>query len=161
VVVNTAGPEEEASPRYILWHDVIAGWAGIDFDPNNQPVGSALCSAGRFKPLRQAAYEAYSISPLPVNKLDRTRITILGKSEQETRQFLEVDKAIAALTKSFLEVEVTYVEMMDMPPSKQAKILSETSVLITAVGSASFRLLLLPDGAAVVLVGAPLVWFLS
>ena len=65
------------------------------------------------------------------------------------------DLAAATLRQRFPEARVIVRDMMQLSPDEQMHELARTSVLITTAGSASFRLVYLPDGAAVVLVGAP------
>lgn len=142
----------------MLWRDAVAGWAGLDFDPNHSTVGPAMCAAERFTPLRAAAYRRYGIPHVPAPQLPGPpRVVVLGRSEKESRRFIDAAATVAALRSAFPDAQVEYVELMEASPEEQVQLLARTSVLVTTVGSASFRLLFLPDGASVVLVGAPLV----
>ena len=152
------GARAGLQPRYVLWRDALAGWAGLDFDPNHSAVGPAMCAAERFAPLRAAAYARYGITHVAAPALPGPpRVVVLGRSEKESRRFIDAAATVAALQRALPEAAVEYVELMEASPEEQMALLSRTSVLVTTVGSASFRLLFLPDGAAVVLVGAPLV----
>jgi hypothetical protein len=94
---------------------------------------------------------------VPAPLLAIPRILLLGRTAKESRRFLNVPEAILGLRSRFPGVRVEYAEMMDMTPEEQMHTLATTSVLITTVGSASFRLIYLPDGATTILMGAPVV----
>ena len=84
----------------------------------------------------------------------RQRIVLLGTHPQsgiaiEQRSILNEEALLEELRVRFPRVDIDVVEMRDLKPQQQLVELSRTSVMITAQGSKSFRMVLLPDGAQV------------
>ena len=87
------------SPRYVRFHDAIAGWGGVDFDLNHsqRQLSPTQCTAANIKPVRDLAYRYYGIPAVPAARLPKQRIVFLGRNETDYRQFLEPNKIVSAL----------------------------------------------------------------
>ena len=154
-----AGP----APRYVRFDDAVAGWGGIDWDDTyNGRSGSAIdpaqCGAGLWRPLRTLAYDRCGVAlPSSVAEQPRPRVVLLGRNEFDKRHILNADSLVTELRAALPGVAVDRVVFQDLSPTEQLRELAATTVLVSTIGSASFRLVFLPDGAAMVSVGAPLV----
>jgi hypothetical protein len=86
---------------------------------------------------------------------DRLRIAILDKTNGDKRRLTNVDSVVSDLRREFPEMDVNPMLFLSMNATRNLQVIADTDILITNVGSPSFRLLHLQDGARVILVGAP------
>jgi Glycosyltransferase 61 len=115
------------------------------------PLMSFLCGPRAWRVMRAHAYASAGLRLRTAAELPRPRIVILGgnpkSSHPERRQIINKDQLIPALRTRFSGVDIDVVEMRDLSVPQQLAELSRTSVLVSPLGSKSFRLVMLPDGA--------------
>ena len=140
-----------AGHRYIRFSDIIAGW-GRQLGPKDGP---AACTQQQWQPMRDLAYQRAGIAHIPAALLAPQRVTILVNSPDEPRGMPNIEQILPALRAQHPHVDFKLEPMKERDAMEQMRVLAATSVLVTNVGSRSFRLVYLPDGAHVILVGAP------
>jgi hypothetical protein len=102
--------------------------------------------------MRDIAYEEAGVTHIPAIEQPQQVITILARDVKvERRGILNLDEISAALTDAFPDasVEVHWMKRDSLSPSEQLDVLARTTVLVSNIGSASFRMIYLPDGAQV------------
>jgi hypothetical protein len=105
--------------------------------------------------MRDLAYHRAGIPHIPAAQLSRQRVTLLMNVAGEPRGMPNVERIVPDLRRSFPSLDFVQEQMMHMNATAQLRAVAATSVLVTNVGSRSFRLLFLPDGAHVIMIGAP------
>jgi Glycosyltransferase 61 len=112
---------------------------------------SFLCGPRSWRVMRAHAYAAAGLPLRTASQLPRPRIVIFGgnpkSSHPERRQILNEKELVPALRTRFSAVDIDVVAMRDLSVRQQLAELSRTTVLISPLGSKSFRLVMLPDGA--------------
>jgi len=135
---------------YILFRRFVAGYGGIIYE--RPPRG---CFAANFLQQREAAYRAGGLELLPAHRLPRVRVLFGDKSHADSRRITNIMDLLPVLRERFPQAEFAVKMLSSMSETDQLRALRKTSVFISPVGSSSFRLIYLPTGAHVILVGAP------
>jgi hypothetical protein len=115
----------------------------------------AVCSRGRFQPMREIAYSQVGIQHIAVRHQPQLKVTYLDTMPGERRSILNLHKLVDAMQHRFPTVKMNVMQPRLMSADEQTRQLSETSILVSNIGSRSFRLIFLPDGARVLFIGAP------
>jgi hypothetical protein len=71
------------------------------------------------------------------------------------RMIINRDEVAAAINASFPDCRIIYSDMTKLLYREQLQVLQHASVMVSTQGSHSFRFMLLPSGARIVLVGNP------
>ena len=107
------------------------------------------CERAHWQAQRDHAYRLNAVPHVPVADQARTLISILYKPKRDKRRAIFSASVLAAVRARWPDADVEVHDGMSETADAQLAWLSRTSVLITNVGSAGFRLLYLPDGAQV------------
>ena len=108
------------------------------------------CKAARFAAMRDHALRINSIAPRPPPRpSDRILMSFLLKPDTDKRQLLVPPAVLVAIRNGFPQIDVELHTAMLEDEVVQLDWLSRTDILVTNVGSASFRMIYLPDGAQV------------
>lgn len=142
---------ERSSSRFILFRTLFAAIArplvaGSD--------SGERCSSAAVQAMRDRAYALANLTHTPAGSQQPPSVLFIDKSPREKRRVLNVRQVAAELQHLFPGSRVSVDTMRYTKPEEQLRTLSETAVLVANIGSASFRLLFLPDDAHVVLVGS-------
>jgi Glycosyltransferase 61 len=112
-----------------------------------------LCRPHAWRAIRKSAYAAAGITHVATSAQKQHRIVFLsGRSQNhhpEARLIVNEDDIAAAMRTRFPDVEVVLLSMRDLTPEQQLQELSTATVMISTLGSKSFRMVLMPDGAQV------------
>ena len=119
-----------------------------------QEIVWAHVTGERFRRLRNSAYAAAGILPGPARAC-APRVLVLNGRTGDKRGLLNVRNVADTLRAAFPEAHVSVRTIADLTARQQLEELSETTVLVSNIGSRSFRLALLRDGASAVLIGPP------
>jgi hypothetical protein len=136
--------------EYVRFETLLVGWGPLTY-PNfreDPPLTQQKCSRERWQPLRELAYERMGVQHTPAALQGVPRITLLD-APGERRAVLNAATAADALRARFPSADVRLVVMRELSAEQQLHVLSQTSVFVSNIGSRSFRLLYLPDGAQV------------
>lgn len=114
-----------------------------------------MCHPWPWRSMRAIAYSNNDLEHTAAHKL-RPKVLIIDGVEGEKRRFQEdLSSMVPALRAEFPDAQIELVKISQLPGEEQMQLLSETTVLVTSVGSRSYWMMYLPDGAQVVLVGPP------
>lgn len=140
-----------AGSRYLFFPDLVAGYGPRDL----RTLGAQpwMCAPPQFRALRDRAYRRAGLPPAAPPP--RTHIVLLDRDATDKRRISNVRAVAYALRTAFPDASVAAVNMRSRSVAEQLAELAATTVFVTTVGSASFRLILLPDSALVVLIGPP------
>ena len=120
---------------------------------NRSRVQSFLCRPHAWRAIRAHAYAAAGIPHVATSAQPRPRVVFLGgnplTAPPERRQIVNERALIATTRARFPHAEVVVSEMRDLTPRQQLAELARTTVLVSPLGSKSFRMVLMPDGAQV------------
>jgi Glycosyltransferase 61 len=115
------------------------------------PTMSFLCSPVAWRAMRAHAYAAASLPLRAAADLEGPRVVILGGNPAsgvpDVRQILNERALVASLRVRLPGVDIDVVEMGDLSVAQQLEEISRTTVLVSTLGSKSFRMVMLPDGA--------------
>eukprot|EP00892_Ulva_mutabilis_P006238 jgi/Ulvmu1/3987/UM183_0006.1 len=151
--------------KYIQFSEVIAGQGPTDLATH---LGSAqdnpdahlysnwahMCEPFMFASMREVAYRNHGLKVPSVADLKPFVIFLDGKYG-EKRHLTNAVELIPKLQAEFPGVRMEHIRISRYPLDKQLAYLSKATVVITNIGSRSFRLIYLPNGASVILVGPP------
>lgn len=108
------------------------------------------CKDVPFEVVRDHAWSMYGIAPKPVRKpADRIRMTFLIKSETDRRQMIVPPEVMDAVHTNFPQIDIDLQVASVQEQAVQLQWLANTDIFVSNIGSASFRMLYLPDGAQV------------
>lgn len=113
------------------------------------------CEGPGFLSQQQIAYGNAGIVPRTVHQLPRIKVLFGDKKMADKRRIVNIPETVEHLRIQFPGVEVKTLIMSALDSQEQLEELSTTTVFITSIGSSSFRLIYLPEGAHTILVGAP------
>lgn len=154
--------DTKSKPRYVRFDDMVAGYGGIDFieafKPGDDGLPSQLrglpCTHDRWMMMRDTAYGIARVKHVPAAQ-QKARVLFLEHLPDERRAVLNMPEVLDALHQRFADINVDSIPMSTMSADQQLRELSSTTILISNVGSASFRMVYLPTGAQVILIGSP------
>ena len=133
--------------RYVHIERALASGAGsfwVDWGSKTQ-----VCAHAHWQAQRDHAYRLNAVQHTPVREQTRMLISVLYKPEGDKRRLLIGPSVVRAVQRQYPGADVEVHNAMNEEPDAQLQWLSRTSILVTNIGSASFRLLYLPDGAQV------------
>jgi hypothetical protein len=132
-------------PRYLLLSKSLISVGGVDWTWAEQPNA---CEDEDFTSLRGVALSSFHIQHTPVKQQKTPVVTILSKEiAVERRGIVNEDALVEGLRQKFPEASVEIHAMRHMTKDAQLEVLARTTILVSNIGSASFRLLFLPDNA--------------
>eukprot|EP00892_Ulva_mutabilis_P002583 jgi/Ulvmu1/12325/UM089_0009.1 len=158
---------EGAAPgvKYIQFAEIVGGQGPADLESH---VGNAkahtdakdllkyshICRPAMFANMRDLAYRNHGIQVPSVADLEPFVLFLDGRTG-EKRHLHNADDLIPKLQKTFPGVRMEHVVISAHPLEKQLDYLSKATVVVSNIGSRSFRLIYLPNGATAILVGPP------
>jgi hypothetical protein len=132
--------------RYVHVKHALISASGSDWTRNGDKSG--VCSSAHFDALRDTAYRLYDVPHVPAHLQPRMLLSVVVKTERDKRRMIfSRDVAEAVQQKYHLDVEFHVAANEEQ--SVQLDWLARTSIFVCNIGSPSFRLVLLPDGAQV------------
>eukprot|EP00892_Ulva_mutabilis_P006235 jgi/Ulvmu1/3984/UM183_0003.1 len=157
-----AGP----AVKYIQFVEIIAGQGPADLathvgnakaykDDKHLLQYSHICQPAMFANMRELAYRNHGLQVPSVADLEPF-VLILDGQPRDKRHFTNADVVIPKLQKAFPGVRMEHVIISAHPLEEQLeRYLSKATVVVSSIGSRSFRLIYLPNGATTILVGPP------
>lgn len=143
-LADTLSPRASKS-RYILFDNVLASGVGKRWTPFGSRT--KVCEKSHFKALRNLAYTLNAVPLVHASEQQRVRISFLYKGPKDKRRMVVSDDVLRAVEARFPEVDVRVYDATTQETDAQLAWLSKTSIFVANVGSPSFRMLYLPDGA--------------
>eukprot|EP00892_Ulva_mutabilis_P012437 jgi/Ulvmu1/9566/UM053_0055.1 len=151
--------------RYICFRELIAGTGPADVSTHLgelgvEPSGHKLASLAHychpfpFAEMREVAYRNFDMQVAAAPALEPFVLFMDGQ-KHERRHITNAGDLIPKLQQSFPGVRMEHVEISRLSLSEQLELLSKATVVITNIGSRSFRLIYLPNGATTILIGPP------
>lgn len=135
-------------PRYMHIKTALASATGrVPWVRGGQRT--QICGRAHFQEQRDLAYSLNGIALVPVAAQARTLITILYKDPSDKRRMLVGQGVLQAIRKRFTDVDIEIHDGMSEYADAQLEWLGRTTIFIANIGSPSFRLIYLPDGAQV------------
>ena len=134
----------------IVFRRLVSGFGGMI---DKRPPGG--CYPTNFLLQREVAYQKSNLTLLPVRRLPRIRVLFGDKSHTDSRRITNIMELLPILRARFTGADFSIKMLANMSERAQLRELRKTSVFVSPVGSSSFRLIYLPTGAHVILVGAP------
>lgn len=131
----------------------MVGSGGLDL--RGDDLQEADCSRNDFLTQQQIAYSNHDMEQRPVQALPTFKVLFGDKDLSDKRRIVNIPEVVAYLTARFPALEIKSVVLSALHASEQLVELSTTTVFVTPIGSSSFRLIYLPQGAHTILVGAP------
>ena len=133
-------------PQYILVREaLLSGMSNRWWTTEGE-----ACKRAQYSALRDHAWSIYGIQPKAARKpADRIRMTFLIKAESDRRQMLVGPEVLDAVRTNFPQIDIDLQVASAQEQSVQLRWLAETDIFVSNIGSASFRMLYLPDGAQV------------
>lgn len=141
------GSKPPRKARFVRIESALASGAGTAWTSDG--TRSHVCGRAHFREQRDLAYRLNGVAVLPVAAQERTLVTFLWKSTRDKRRMLLERGLIDAVRARFPQVDVEIHDGLSEGTDAQLAWLSRTSVFVTNIGSAGFRLVYLPDGAQV------------
>ena len=100
--------------------------------------------------MRSHAWGRHGILPRATpRKADPIRMSVLLKPEADKRRLFVPQNVLDAARKKYPQLDIRLHTGSEEEEGAQLNWLSRTDILVTNIGSASFRMLYLPDGAQV------------
>ena len=140
-------PERKKAARFVRIDTALASGVGKRWTPLGWRT--RICERSSFRDLRDLAYALNGVAHVPAPQQPRLVISFIYKQPGDKRRMLLDDAVLRALQRRYPQAEVAVHDYMLESADAQLAWLSRTSILVTNVGSPSFRLLFLPDGAQV------------
>ena len=113
------------------------------------------CVHSAFRSMRDAAYQRFGVPHIPAARHDALRISFIVKKSTDRRRLIVPRSVADAIRARYPEATIEWHIGQDEPLPTQIAWLARTSILVGNIGSSSFRLVLLPDGAQAIIAGGP------
>eukprot|EP00892_Ulva_mutabilis_P012456 jgi/Ulvmu1/9583/UM054_0013.1 len=151
--------------KYIQFSEVVGGMGPVDItthvgkmkvkpDSRTLSAWAHMCAPFPFSAMRDVAYRLHGLQVASAPDLEPF-VLFLDGQPKEKRHLTNADAIIPSLKKQFPGVRMEHVQISKHPLQKQLELLSQATVAISNIGSRSFRLIYLPNGATTILVGPP------
>lgn len=156
--------EENSDAKYIRFRKVLAGRGSTAHDSQIYMHGGGdkmwsrwahTCEPEAWRRMRDIAKLNVQAPNVGTSAASMTPLVLIldGQPETEKRMFANAEAAATNLRRALPNIEVQVTRISELSGPDQLTLLSRTTVLISNIGSRSFRLLFLPDGAQAILVG--------
>jgi hypothetical protein len=133
--------------RYVRLQNVLASGASMDWTKGGD--ASRACARARFREMRGTAYRLFNVPHAPAAQQERVTLSVLVKTEKDKRQMLVPGATADAVRERFPGVDIDFHVAANEDLGVQLSWLSRTSIFLCNIGSPSFRMVFLPDGAQV------------
>lgn len=140
-------PERKSKPRYVHIESALASGSSVRWTRHGSKT--RICSRAHWQAQRDHAYHLNGMTHTPVRAQARMLISVLYKPKEDKRRMLISEPVLRAVRERYPDADIEVHDAMAEKPDVQLRWLGRTTILITNIGSASFRLLYLPDGAQV------------
>eukprot|EP00892_Ulva_mutabilis_P006234 jgi/Ulvmu1/3983/UM183_0002.1 len=151
--------------KYIQFSEIIGGQGPADLathlhnpksknDEEHRAEWAHMCQPAMFANMRDLAYRNHGLQVMSVADLEPFVLFLDGRNG-EKRHLHNADNLILKLQRRFPGVRMERVVMSILPLQEQLEYLSQATVVVSNIGSRSFRLIYLPNGATAILVGPP------
>ena len=138
-------PDVPGNARYIHFESILASGIGERW------VGAGtldrICEKSHFRNMRDLAYTLNARPIIPANRQPRIHISFLYKKPGDKRRMVVDKQVLEAVQARFPDADIKMHDATVQDTDTQVAWLSRTSVFIANVGSPSFRMVYLPDGA--------------
>lgn len=131
--------------RYVLIETALVSGVGKRWTN----FRTRVCEKSSFRDMRNLAYAVNSIPHVPAPQQPRLVISFVYKQQDDKRRMIVDNDVIQSLQERWPDAELGVHDYILEDADTQLAWLSRTSILVTNIGSPSFRLLYLPDGAQV------------
>ena len=111
------------------------------------------CVRSAFRDMRDAAYEKFGVPHVPAARRGTLRIGFIVKKARDRRRMLVPRGVVDAIRARYPEATIEWHVGQDEPLDTQIAWLARTDILVGNIGSPSFRLVYLPDGAQAIVAG--------
>jgi hypothetical protein len=142
--------EKRGYARYVRLRTALASATNQDW---TKKAGRArikrVCASSRFRDMRDTAYALHGVPHVPAAQQERVVLSILVKAPGDKRRMVVPGAAVAAVRAKHPGITVEWHETETEAAAVQLSWLARTSILVGNIGSNSFRLVFLPDGAQV------------
>eukprot|EP00892_Ulva_mutabilis_P012436 jgi/Ulvmu1/9565/UM053_0054.1 len=156
---------DKSKVKYIRFAEIIAGQGPADIVSQvgslELPVTSGrmaawahMCGPFPFTAMRDVAYRNHGLKVTAAPEL-KPFVLFLDGQKRERRHLTNAARLLPKLKKAFPGVRMEHVMISRHPLKRQLELLSKATVLVSNIGSRSFRLIYLPNGATTILVGPP------
>ena len=155
-VANRASEWEErigcCPLRYILFRQIVVGHGGLDLHPAKNPKN--ICAGQRFVLQRRQAYHLLGVSLRSARDYSTPRVLLLDKYIDDKRRIANIHELAVFLKAQLPMADVRSHTLRDLDSREQIEYLSQTSVLISTIGSPPLRMVYMPTDAQVILIGS-------
>ena len=110
---------------------------------------AGACKGADFAQMRDHAHALNGIVAPQRAPSDRVRLAVVLKATSDRRQLIVPPAVVRAVREKFPQVDVELHTAAQEDEGAQLSWLARTDILVSNLGSASFRMMLLPDGAQV------------
>eukprot|EP00892_Ulva_mutabilis_P002582 jgi/Ulvmu1/12324/UM089_0008.1 len=164
-VLRSALDGQENSVKFIQFSEIIAGQGPADLlthlhhptrknDEEHRAEWAHMCQPAMFANMRDVAYRNFGLKVASVVDLEPFVLFLDGRNG-EKRHLTNAEALIPKLKQRFPGVRMEHVVSSAQPLEEQLDYLSKATVVVSNIGSRSFRLIYLPNGATTILVGPP------
>ena len=105
------------------------------------------CGAARWRAQRDLAYALAGIKHVPAHEPKRAKVSVIWKGPSERQRLFIGQDVLDLIGNRFPDIDLEMHDVMRESAAAQMAWLARTSILITNIGSPSYRLMYLPDGA--------------
>eukprot|EP00892_Ulva_mutabilis_P004473 jgi/Ulvmu1/2398/UM131_0010.1 len=151
--------------RWVRFRKVLAGRGSTALDVHVGVGGTSnlnhrfsywahMCAPWPWRSMRALAYGNNGVPHVPAASL-KPLVVLLDGHENERRQFENGEAMAEELQRELPGVEVQWLVISALTSKEQIELLARTTVLVSTIGSRSFRLVYLPDGAQMIIVSPP------
>eukprot|EP00892_Ulva_mutabilis_P012438 jgi/Ulvmu1/9567/UM053_0056.1 len=157
--------KDKSKVKYIRFSEIIAGQGPADIASQvgslELPVTSGrmaawahMCGPFPFTAMRDVAYRNFGLKVAAAPDLEPFVLFIDGQPH-ERRHLTNAKELLPTLRKTFPGVRMQHAEISRYPLEEQLELLSKATIVVSNIGSRSFRLIYVPNGATTILVGPP------
>lgn len=134
-------------PRYVHMRQALASAAGMDWTRDGDET--RICKFSKFRQMRDLAYSLFDVPHVPAPEQERIVLSIVVKLEGDKRRMIVPKEVTDAVQRRWPHVDVELHPVANEDVDVQMNWLSRTSIFVANIGSPSFRMVYLPDGAQV------------
>lgn len=127
-----------------LEHALVSG-ASADWTADAR--NTKACRTARFREQRTLAYTLAGIKHVPAHQPKRAVLSVIWKGPSERQRLFIPQDVLDLIDNRFPDIDIEMHDVVRESADAQMAWLARTSILLTNVGSASHRLIYLPDGA--------------
>jgi hypothetical protein len=108
-----------------------------------------VCKYSKFQQMRDLAFSLFDVPHVPVKEKERVVLSIIMKLKNDKRKLNVPNHVTRAVQEKYPEIDIEFHPVQNEATNVQVNWLQRTSILVANIGSPSFRMVYLPDGAQV------------